>query len=99
MDENPFLELHEPNNLKMRQNNQKKIDGMQAVFNNRTAELSPTAPRHLLRTQNSDFENRFDTSIVDAPRTSNTAAPFDGDLMPLTMYLHKMDFIQTSSNN
>ena len=30
-------------------------------------------------TAHTDFDNRFDTSIVDAPRTSSTTASFDGD--------------------
>ena len=30
-------------------------------------------------TANSDFENRFDASVVDAPSASSVAAAFDGD--------------------
>ena len=85
VDENPFLELHEPKNSENSPEPAKdKSDGVQAdaATTDAHVELSSMSESAALAedpTAHSDFENRFDTSVVDAPRTSSTAAPFDGD--------------------
>ena len=85
VDENPFLELHEPKNSENSSETAKdKSDGMQADVAKAEphVELSSMSESAALAedpTAHSDFENRFDTSIVDAPRTNSIAAPFDGD--------------------
>ena len=85
VDENPFLELHEPKNAEISSEPAKdKSEGVQVDDATTTShvELSSMSESAALAedpTAHSDFENRFDTSIVDAPRKSSTAAPFDGD--------------------
>ncbi len=85
VDENPFLELNETaHSENSAEPAEDKSEGVQAD-NAKTeplVELSSMSESTALSedpTAHSDFENRFDTSIVDAPRTSNAAVPFDGD--------------------
>ena len=85
VDENPFLELHEP------KNSENTADGSQeSAENNKPdaaksdahVELSSMSESAALAedpTAHSDFDNCFDASVVDAPRTSSATAPFDGD--------------------
>ena len=84
VDDNPFLELQE---TKTSENSAEKVkdisDGAQANTTSVEAhvELSSMSESAALAedpTAHSDFENRFDTSLVEASRTSSTAA-FDGD--------------------
>ena len=85
VDENPFLELYEPKNSENSAEPAKdSSDDLQAnaATTEPHVELSSMSESAALAedpTAHSDFENRFDTSIVDAPRTNSTAAPFDGD--------------------
>ena len=85
VDDNPFLELQE---TKKSENSAEKVkdisDGAQA---NTTGvethvELSSMSESAALAedpTAHSDFENRFDTSLVEASRTGSTTASIDGD--------------------
>ena len=85
VDENPFLELQEP------KNSENTADGPQETAENNKAdtaandahvELSSMSESAALSedpTAHSDFDNRFDASVVDSPRTSSATAPFDGD--------------------
>jgi len=85
VDENPFLELQEP------KNSENTADGPQesaennkpdAATSDADVELSSMNESAALAedpTAHSDFDNRFDASVVDAPRTSSATAPFDGD--------------------
>ena len=85
VDENPFLELREPKNSENSADTAKdNSDGMKSntATTETHAELSSMSESAALAedpTANSDFDNRFDTSIVDAPRSSSSVAPFDGD--------------------
>lgn len=85
VDENPFLQLHEPKNSENSSESAKDKSGDEQAVAATTephVELSSMSESAALAedpTAHSDFENRFDTSIVDAPRTSSTVAPFDGD--------------------
>ena len=85
VDENPFLELQES------RNSENTADGSpESAENNKPdvatsdahVELSSMSESAALAedpTAHSDFDNRFDASVVDAPRTSSATAPFDGD--------------------
>ena len=85
VDDNPFLELQE---TKKSENPAEKVkdisDGAQANATSVEShvELSSMSESAALAedpTAHSDFENRFDTSLVEASRTSSTVASFDGD--------------------
>ena len=85
VDENPFLELYEPKNSENSLESVKdKSDDIQtdaaiAEPNSELSSMSESAALAEDPTEHGDFENRFDTSIVDASRTSSMAAKFDGD--------------------
>ena len=78
VDENPFLELGETED-----SGQPTADGSADNAASADApELSDLKESAALAedpTEHSDFENRFDQSIVDAPRNSTANAPFEGD--------------------
>ena len=85
VDDNPFLELQE---TKMSENSAEKekdiSDGVQANSTSvgSPVELSSMSESAALAedpTAHSDFENRFDASLVEASRTSSTAGSFDDD--------------------
>ena len=85
VDENPFLELHEPKNSENSSEPAKgtsddvQADAETTEPNVELSSMSESAALAEDPTAHSDFENRFDTSIVDAPRTGSMAASFDGD--------------------
>ena len=85
VDENPFLELQEPQNSKNVTDGPKETTESgkaDAATSDAHAELSSMSESAALAedpTAHSDFENRFDASVVDAPRANSAAAPFDGD--------------------
>ena len=54
-------------------------DGASAEASTDLSSLSESAALAADPTEHSDFENRFDASLVDVPRTSSAATPFDGD--------------------
>ena len=105
VDENPFLELQES------RNSENTADGSpESAENNKPdvatsdahVELSSMSESAALAedpTAHSDFDNRFDASVVDAPRTSSATAPLMAILMLLAMCLRKMGFTRTSLNN
>lgn len=82
VDENPFLELGETED-----SGQPTADGSadKSADNAASADapdlsnLKESAALAEDPTEHSDFENRFDQSIVDAPRNSTANAPFEGD--------------------
>ena len=85
VDENPFLELREPKNSEnLAETTKDTSAGVQAdaATTEPHVELSSMSESVALAedpTAHSDFENRFDTSLVDTPRTNSTVASFDGD--------------------
>ena len=85
VDENPFLELHETKKSEdSLESVKEKFEGAQADVERiephvELSSMSESAALAADPTTNSDFENRFDTSLVDASRTSGAAASFDGD--------------------
>ena len=85
VDENPFLELGEieDSGLESAEPNSQKDalveTAIAADHNNNLSELNESAALAEDPTENGDFDNRFDQSIVDTPHTSSTSAPFDGD--------------------
>ena len=85
VDENPFLELNEPKNSENSSETAKdkpdnvQTDAATAEPNSELSSMSESAALAEDPTEHGDFENRFDTSIVDAPRTSSVAAKSDGD--------------------
>ena len=85
VDENPFLELQEPKNSENSVDvSKEKAENGEAdkVATDGFVELSSMSESAALAedpTAHSDFENRFDASVVDAPRSSGNVAPFDGD--------------------
>ena len=85
VDENPFLELQDSknteDNVSSSQDNAEKSNA-DATSSEARVELSSMKESAALAedpTANSDFENRFDASVVDAPSASSVAAAFDGD--------------------
>ncbi len=81
VDENPFLELHEPKNT---DEAAAKPEGNtpDVATTDTHVELSSMSESAALAedpTAHSDMENRFDASIVDGPRTNSAVASFDGD--------------------
>ena len=88
VDENPFLELQDSknteDNVSSSQDNAEKSNA-DATSSEARVELSSMKESAALAedpTANSDFENRFDASVVDAPSASSVAAAFDGDFDP-----------------
>ena len=85
VDDNPFLELQETKNSENSAETLKdKSDGVQqdATRIEPHVELSSMSESAALAedpTAHSDFENRFDTSLVDVSRTNSTTASLDGD--------------------
>jgi RNA polymerase sigma-54 factor len=81
VDENPFLELHEPKNADdaVETPKETQTDLTTTESHIELSSMSESAALAEDPTANSDVENRFDASIVDAPRTNNASAPFDGD--------------------
>jgi len=81
VDENPFLELRDPDNAEQtpEASPAPKDDQAPAETNAELSSLSESAALAEDPTEHSDFENRFDASIVDAPRQSSATAAFDGD--------------------
>jgi RNA polymerase sigma-54 factor len=82
VDENPFLELSEPANSEEVPNVSEDRTGDDSATAEASTNLSTLGDSSALAsdpTEHSDFENRFDSSIVDAPKNNNSSAPFDGD--------------------
>ena len=85
VDENPFLELQEPKIPKNTADGPKesaennKPDAAKSDAHVELSSMSESAALAEDPTAHSDFDNRFDASVVDAPRTSSATAPFDGD--------------------
>ncbi len=81
VDENPFLELSEPVKSEDVSDMPKDsiTDGAVAEANTDLSSLSESSALAADPTEHSDFENRFDASIVDTPKTNNAASPFEGD--------------------
>ena len=85
VDENPFLELQEPKNSEntadgpheSAENN--KPDAATSDAHVELSSMNESAALAEDPTAHSDFDNRFDASVADAPRTSSATAPFDGD--------------------
>jgi RNA polymerase sigma-54 factor len=78
VDENPFLELGESEDsgqptADSRADNTAPVDATDLTDLKESAALAQDPTEH------SDFENRFDQSIVDTPRASTANAPFEGD--------------------
>ena len=92
VDENPFLELGdiEDSGLESAESNSEKDalvePSISADHNNNLSELNESAALAEDPTENCDFENRFDQSIVDAPHTSSPNT--------LAMFLPARDFIR-----
>ena len=74
VDENPFLEIGE---TEASEEKPKETDA--PVEPASLSELGESAALAEDPTEHCDFENRFDQSIVDAPRPTAANAPFDGD--------------------
>ena len=85
VDENPFLELGNVGDGgdESTESNSEKDTGanpdVSADHNNNLSELNESAALAEDPTENVDFENRFDQSIVDAPNVSSASASLDGD--------------------
>jgi len=81
VDENPFLELHEPKSSDeaAAKSELKTPDVAMTDTNVELSSMSESAALAEDPTAHSDMENRFDASIVDAPRLNNAVASFDGD--------------------
>merc|ERR1711998_423662 len=85
VDENPFLELREPNNADDATDApagtaaELQADSKAPEPHVELSSMSESAALAEDPTAHSDIDNRFDASVIDAPRTSSAAAPFDGD--------------------
>ncbi len=89
VDENPFLELREPKNADdttdapagapAASHAEPQADSQAPEPHVELSSMSESAALAEDPTAHSDIDNRFDASVVDAPRTSSAAAPFDGD--------------------
>ena len=85
VDENPFLELGDIEDSGIESvapNLEKQAIAELAIpldHNSTLTELNESAALAEDPTENRDFENRFDQSIVDAPNATSPNAPFDGD--------------------
>ncbi|MDC1382776.1 RNA polymerase factor sigma-54 [Candidatus Puniceispirillum sp.] len=74
VDENPFLEVGETDI-----SDEKPTEIETPIETTSLSELGESAALAEDPTEHSDFENRFDQSIVDAPRPTTANAPFEGD--------------------
>ena len=81
VDENPFLELSDPIKAgdSEKASNQSDSDHGIQLDNVELSSMGESSALAEDPTAHSDIENRFDTSIVDAPITSKAPLPFDGD--------------------
>ena len=81
VDENPFLELGETEDPSQptAASSADTVDAAALADAPDLADLKEGAALAEDPTEHSDFENRFDQSIVDAPRNNTANAPFDGD--------------------
>ena len=96
VDENPFLELgnneisaQTPSNALA---DSEKATAVEAVDHTDLTEMKSSAALREDPTEHSDFENRFDQSIVDAPRSGNSNAPFEGDFDAISNVSSKEGF-------
>ena len=78
VDENPFLELGETEDPSQ-PTADRSADSAASADAPDLTDLKESAALAEDPTEHSDFENRFDQSIVDAPRNSTANAPFEGD--------------------
>jgi len=78
VDENPFLELGESEDSG-EPTADSRADTTPSVDATDLTDLKESAALAEDPTEHSDFENRFDQSIVDTPRASTANAPFEGD--------------------
>ncbi|MDB0016205.1 hypothetical protein N9E28_01500, partial [Alphaproteobacteria bacterium] len=78
IDENPFLELGEAEDPGQPTANNSADTAVSADAPDLT-DLKESAALAEDPTEHSDFENRFDQSIVDSPRNSTANGPFEGD--------------------
>ena len=105
VDENPFLELYEPENFENSAetpNDPSEAVQADATTTEQHVELSSMSESAALGedpTAHTDFENRFDTSIVDTPRTNSMTSSFDGDFDTVSNLSSQDGFIQTSLSN
>jgi len=79
VDENPFLELGETEDSGQPTAADSSSDTAASADVTALTDLKESAALAEDPTEHSDFENRFDQSIVDAPRNSTANAPFEGD--------------------
>ena len=85
VDENPFLELQEQKDSEnaadspQESSENNKLDVATSDAHVELSSMNESAALAEDPTAHSDFDNRFDASVVDAPRTSSATAPFDGD--------------------
>ena len=79
VDENPFLELGETEDSGQPTAADSSSDTAASADVTALTDLKESAALAEDPTEHSDFENRFDQSIVDAPRKSTANAPFEGD--------------------
>ncbi|MDB3879924.1 RNA polymerase factor sigma-54 [Alphaproteobacteria bacterium] len=78
VDENPFLELGETEDLG-RPTADSSADTAVSADATDLTNLKESAALAEDPTEHSDFENRFDQSIVDSPRNRTANGPFEGD--------------------
>jgi len=78
VDENPFLEIDENVDSSQSLAGDSPAPSPVADLTN-LADLKESAALAEDPTEHSDFENRFDQSIVDTPRNNTANAPFEGD--------------------
>jgi RNA polymerase sigma-54 factor len=78
VDENPFLEIDENVDSSQSLAGDSPAPSPVADLTN-LADLKESAALAEDPTEHSDFENRFDQSIVDTPRNNAANAPFEGD--------------------
>ena len=82
VDENPFLELGETEDSGQPTADSTADNSADTAASADAPDLSDLKESAALAedpTEHSDFENRFDQSIVDGPRNSTANAPFEGD--------------------
>ena len=88
VDENPFLELGDiedngPESAEPALEKEAIVEpAIAADHKSNLSELNESAALAEDPTENGDYENRFDQSIVDAPHTSSQARPLMVTLMP-----------------
>mgnify|MGYP006141907179 CR=1 FL=1 len=82
VDENPFLEIAESEETGRPVAGENMLNEAPTEVKSSPDDLSTLNESAALSedpTEHSDFENRFDQSIVDTPRSNSAAAPFEGD--------------------